>query len=107
MVLKGQFEKKVREIYEKIRSHREPYGISILGIDIIVLPDVFSPKYFTDSEWYAKEAAEIVGAGSLLEIGTGTGILLATMIIYQMYEQITEQHMDDMHPFLRRMLGKL
>ena len=40
-------------------------------------------------------------------IGTGTGILLATMIIYQMYEQITEQHMDDMHPFLRRMLGKL
>ncbi len=40
-------------------------------------------------------------------IGTGTGILLATMIIYQLYEQITEQHMDDMHPALKKMLGKL
>ncbi|MBI4181880.1 MAG: preprotein translocase subunit SecY [Candidatus Aenigmarchaeota archaeon] len=35
-------------------------------------------------------------------IGTGTGILLATLIIFQLYEQLASQHLDDMHPGLRR-----
>jgi preprotein translocase subunit SecY len=45
--------------------------------------------------------ADLTGA-----IGSGTGILLATMISYQLYQEITTQHIDDMHPFLRRLLGK-
>ena len=39
-------------------------------------------------------------------IGSGTGILLATMISYQLYQEITTQHIDDMPPMLRRILGK-
>ncbi len=39
-------------------------------------------------------------------LGTGTGILLATTIIYQLYEQIVQQNMEDMHPAIRRLLGK-
>ncbi|MBU1135056.1 MAG: preprotein translocase subunit SecY [Nanoarchaeota archaeon] len=39
-------------------------------------------------------------------IGTGTGILLATMIIYQLYEEIAQQHMEDMHPAIRKLMGK-
>ncbi|HDD46213.1 MAG TPA: preprotein translocase subunit SecY [Candidatus Aenigmarchaeota archaeon] len=39
-------------------------------------------------------------------LGTGTGILLAVMIIYQMYEQIGMQHLEDMHPAVRRFFGK-
>lgn len=39
-------------------------------------------------------------------IGTGTGILLATTIIYNMYEEIAMQNMEDMHPAIRRVLGK-
>jgi len=39
-------------------------------------------------------------------LGTGTGILLATTIIYQLYEQIAQQHMEDMHPALRRLIGR-
>lgn len=39
-------------------------------------------------------------------LGTGTGILLATTIIYQLYEQIAQQHMEDMHPALRRFIGQ-
>jgi preprotein translocase subunit SecY len=35
-------------------------------------------------------------------LGTGTGILLATMIIYQLYEELAMQHMEDMHPAVRR-----
>ncbi|MBN2043183.1 MAG: preprotein translocase subunit SecY [Candidatus Aenigmarchaeota archaeon] len=39
-------------------------------------------------------------------LGTGTGILLAVMIVYQLYEQIAMQHMEDMHPAFRRFFGK-
>jgi preprotein translocase subunit SecY len=39
-------------------------------------------------------------------LGTGTGILLATMIIYQLYEEIAMQHMEDMHPAVRRLLSR-
>jgi preprotein translocase subunit SecY len=43
--------------------------------------------------------ADLTGA-----LGTGTGILLATMIIYNLYEEIAMQHMEDMHPALRRLI---
>ncbi len=36
----------------------------------------------------------------------GTGILLAVMIIYQLYEQISTQHAEDMYPSLRKYMGK-
>lgn len=39
-------------------------------------------------------------------LGTGTGILLATLIIYNLYEEIAMQHMEDMHPAVRKLLGK-
>ncbi|MCD6398695.1 MAG: preprotein translocase subunit SecY [Candidatus Aenigmarchaeota archaeon] len=35
-------------------------------------------------------------------LGTGTGILLAVMIINQLYEQISKQHVEDLHPALRK-----
>jgi preprotein translocase subunit SecY len=43
--------------------------------------------------------ADLTGA-----LGTGTGLLLATMIIYNLYEQLAAQHMEDMHPALRRLM---
>ncbi|MBN1896930.1 MAG: preprotein translocase subunit SecY [Candidatus Aenigmarchaeota archaeon] len=39
-------------------------------------------------------------------IGSGTGILLATMISYQLYQEIVTQHSDDMPPVVKRLLGK-
>ena len=45
--------------------------------------------------------ADIMGA-----LSPGTGILLAVMIIYKLYEDIAQQHMMDMHPALRNMMGK-
>ncbi|MBU0930171.1 MAG: preprotein translocase subunit SecY [Nanoarchaeota archaeon] len=39
-------------------------------------------------------------------LGRGTGILLAVMIIYRLYEDIANQHMMDMYPALRKMMGK-
>jgi len=44
--------------------------------------------------------ADITGA-----LSSGTGILLAVMIIYRLYEEISRQHMMDMNPMLRRFMG--
>ena len=38
-------------------------------------------------------------------LSRGTGILLAVMIIYKLYEDIAKQHMYDMHPSLRKFMG--
>ncbi len=43
--------------------------------------------------------ADLTGA-----LGRGTGILLAVMIVYQLYEEITREHMMDMYPALRKMI---
>src|SRR3989338_588162 len=45
-------------------------------------------------------SADLLGA-----LSRGTGILLAVMIIYKLYEDISKQHMMDMHPALRKMMG--
>lgn len=39
-------------------------------------------------------------------LGTGTGILLTVMIIHNLYEQISMHYMEDMHPALRKFLGR-
>ena len=38
-------------------------------------------------------------------LSSGTGILLAVMIIYKLYEEISKQHMMDMNPMMRRFMG--
>lgn len=43
--------------------------------------------------------AELTGA-----VGSGTGILLTVMIIYNLYEQISLRYMEEMHPMLRGFL---
>ena len=43
--------------------------------------------------------ADIVGA-----LSRGTGISLAVMIIYKLYEEVAKQHMMDMHPMMRRFM---
>ncbi len=44
--------------------------------------------------------ADLTGA-----LTSGTGILLAVMIIYRLYEEISKQHMMDMNPMMRKFIG--
>ncbi len=44
-------------------------------------------------------------ANSLGALTSGTAILLAVMITYQMYQNIAQQHAVDMHPALRKMMA--
>ncbi|MBI3032432.1 preprotein translocase subunit SecY [Candidatus Woesearchaeota archaeon] len=50
---------------------------------------------------FLSSIADILGA-----LGQGTGILLTVMIIYKLYEDIAKQHMMDMHPMMRKMMGE-
>ncbi len=44
-------------------------------------------------------------ADSLGALTSGTAILLAVTIMYQLYQNIAQQHALDMHPALRKMVG--
>ena len=46
------------------------------------------------------------GADLMGALSNGTGILLAVMIIYRLYEDIAKEHMMDMNPGLRKIMGK-
>ena len=49
---------------------------------------------------FLASTADLLGA-----LSRGTGILLAVMIIYKLYEDIAQQHMADLNPALRKMMG--
>lgn len=66
----------VLAVYEQIRAEVEPYTVQVLDKEIEVLPNVFSPKYFTDSEYFAEAVPKLVQSHEdFLEIGTGTGVV--------------------------------
>ncbi|MFT4303247.1 MAG: preprotein translocase subunit SecY [Candidatus Woesearchaeota archaeon] len=44
--------------------------------------------------------ADVLGS-----LSSGTGLLLAVMIIYKIYEEIAKQHMMDMNPMMRKFMG--
>lgn len=49
----------------------------------------------------------LAGFADLLgTLSSGTGLLLAVMIIYRLYEDIAREQMYDMNPMVRRFLGK-
>ena len=45
-------------------------------------------------------SADLLGA-----LVRGTGLLLAVMIVYKLYEQIAQEHAYDMHPALRKVIA--
>ncbi|MBA3064077.1 preprotein translocase subunit SecY [Candidatus Woesearchaeota archaeon] len=51
---------------------------------------------------FLSSIADLTGA-----LTSGTGILLAVMIIYRLYEEISKQHMMDMNPMMRKFMGGL
>jgi len=56
------------------RKEKEPYEVEVLGKKFVVFPSVFSPKYFFDTEFFAKEI-DVNEGEEFLEIGSGTGII--------------------------------
>jgi len=63
-----------RFLLDQSQKEEIPYVITVLGRIYDVLPGVFSPKYFTDTEIFAKCVPISIGQ-RFLEIGCGTGVI--------------------------------
>ena len=59
---------------ELVRSHKEPYVTEILGKEIIVYPNVMSPKYDWSPRFHIENMPDQKGK-EFLEIGCGSGVL--------------------------------
>ncbi len=70
-----KWENDVRNMFAKLKNNRDIVECIVNGLKIKVFPDVFSPGIFFESGWYAEKLAQMVRQKSLLEIGTGTGII--------------------------------
>lgn len=72
-----QWHQGIFALYAKMRarSSRGQYELNCGDLTLTVLPNVYAPRIFTDSLWFAHQLPRTVGKGSLLEIGTGTGII--------------------------------
>ncbi|KAF0137480.1 MAG: methylase of polypeptide chain release factors-like protein [Rhodospirillaceae bacterium] len=58
----------------KMRSHIQPYETDVMGLPILVLPDVWSPAYDWSSRFHVAHLPDVRGR-ACLEIGCGTGII--------------------------------
>jgi release factor glutamine methyltransferase len=66
-----------KKVLDQSKKEKEPYTVSVAGNEFLVLPNVFSPKYFHDTELFALNLP--VGHGmEMLEIGPGTGAISIT-----------------------------
>lgn len=59
---------------EKMRAHSTPYSYEVMGLPILVLPNVWSPAYDWSSLFYVENFPEVSGL-DFLEIGCGTGVI--------------------------------
>jgi len=91
---RDEWRQAVLGVFEKIKEHKEPYEVILGGITLTVFPNVFSPKYFTDSLWFAEQLPEIIGQSSLLEIGTGTGIIGLFCALHGAHVTVTDINTD-------------
>ncbi len=62
------------KILQESRKEKKPYLTTIMDKEFIIFPNVFSPKYFKDTELFAKNLPIKTGA-EVLEIGSGTGVV--------------------------------
>lgn len=72
--LKKKYLAGTKQVIEKSATERRPYKVSILGKEFVVYPNVFSPKYFFDTEFFAKNV-KVKKGDEFLEIGPGTGAI--------------------------------
>lgn len=62
------------KILEESKKERKKYSTRVLGREFIVFPNVFSPKYFKDTEFFARNLP-IKKGDEVLELGCGTGVI--------------------------------
>ncbi|MDO8565783.1 MAG: tRNA (adenine(22)-N(1))-methyltransferase TrmK [Candidatus Moranbacteria bacterium] len=75
-----------KQVLEESKKEKVPYSVEVLGKEFVVYPDVFSPKYFHDTEIFASHLP-ITSGQSFLEIGPGTGVI-SIVAVYKGAERV-------------------
>lgn len=70
-----KWRKETKKVYSQYRNISHSYMVTVLNKEFVVLPHVFSPKYYANTTYFADRVPKIVGKRSVLEIGTGTGVI--------------------------------
>ncbi len=101
-------------VMDTMSCDRLPYQTDVNERTIVVLPDVFSPAYFTDTAFFASKLPCIVEQRSFLEIGVGTGAI-ALEVRLNMAKRVTGTDVNPMavlntkmnfHRYHRRMSAR-
>ncbi len=71
---KSRYLQGTAEVLKRSQKNSKIHHIKILGMNFVVYPNVFSPKYFFDSEFFAK-IIPVKEGEKFLEIGPGTGVV--------------------------------
>lgn len=71
---KDKYIKGTYKIIQESKKEKKPYFVRVLNKKFIVLPGVFSPKYFNDTELFAKHLP-MRKDQDVLEIGPGAGVI--------------------------------
>ncbi len=58
----------------KMRSHEQPYLADVLGLQVLVLPDVWSPAYDWSGRYFIENLAPVANR-TFLDVGCGTGVI--------------------------------
>ena len=58
----------------RVASHKEAYSVTVGGMNLLVLPGVFSPRYSHSSDFLIENMPDCNGA-RVLDMGCGTGVL--------------------------------
>lgn len=69
-----------KQILNESQKEDSPYWTEVSGKKFIVYPNVFSPKYFYDTEFFAKNIS-VQKDEEFLEIGPGSGVISVFMAI--------------------------
>lgn len=72
--------KGTRTLLDQSQQEDRPYTTKVLGQSFIVLPNVFSPKYFNDTSIFSQHLP-IRSGEVMLEIGPGTGVISINAIL--------------------------
>lgn len=67
-----------RQILVESMKEQTPYETMVCGRTFIVHPNVFSPKYFQDTEYFA-QSIKVKPGETFCEIGPGTGAISVTV----------------------------
>jgi 16S rRNA G1207 methylase RsmC len=70
-----KWEKTVREMFSTLKGSSEITETEIDGVRLKILPNVFSPEIFFESQWFARKVSDLAAGKRLLEVGSGTGII--------------------------------